>query len=293
MEQGMSGTSGTSGKGSARLWLLAVLAAVAFVGINQRLKLAPRQSVSVEIRVALPLFVQVAMAGGDRYLAANVSAIRALWTDNFKMKREEFAILAKVQEDVAWLNPGHEDNYYIAAAILPWYDEVDAAQRILARATVARRFDYQPAFYYAFNLLHFKGDAAGASAWMREAAEHLPEGQDRLQMQNLAAIWLDRAGDLDLAIRVVEAMARQSNRSDFRRYLEQRVVRLQMLRELRAAAAAYRQRVGSPPAKLDDLLKAGLIAEIPKVPFGFGFDIDKQGQVVLRNLPPEKPEGKR
>jgi hypothetical protein len=194
MEQGMLGTSGTSGKGSARLWLLAVLAAVAFVGINQRLKLAPRQSVSVEIRVALPLFVQVAMAGGDRYLAANASAIRALWTDNFKMKREEFAILAKVQEDVAWLNPGHEDNYYIAAAILPWYDEVDAAQRILARATVARRFDYQPAFYYAFNLLHFKGDAAGASAWMREAAEHLPEGQDRLQMQNLAAIWLDRAG---------------------------------------------------------------------------------------------------
>jgi hypothetical protein len=88
-------------------------------------------------------------------------------------------------------------------------------------------------------------------------------------------------------------MSRQSNRSDFRRYLEQRVVRLQMLRELRVAAAAYRQRVGSPPATLDDLIKAGLIAEIPKVPFGFGFAIDKQGQVVLRNLPPEKPEGKR
>lgn len=278
---------------SARLGLLALLAAMAFVATNQRLKLAPRQTVSVEMQVALPLFVQVAMTGGDRFLAANIAAIRALWTDNFKMKREEFAILAKVQEDVAWLNPGHEDNYYIATAILPWNDEVDAAQRILARATLARRFDYQPAFYYAFNLLHFKGDAAGASAWMREAAEHLPEGQDRLQMQNLAAIWLDRAGDLDLAIRVVEAMARQSNRVDFRRYLEQRVVRLQMLRELRAAAAGYRQRFGRAPATLDELVTSGLVTEIPKVPFGFGFAIDKQGQVILRNTPPEKPEGRR
>lgn len=274
---------------SARLWLLAILAAMAFVATNQRLKLAPRQTVSVEIQVALPLFVQVAMTGGDRFLAANIAAIRALWTDNFKMKREEFRILAKVQEDVSWLNPGHEDNYYIATAILPWNDEVDAAQRILARATLARRFDYQPAFYYAFNLLHFKGDAAGASAWMREAAEHLPEGQDRLQMQNLAAIWLDRAGDLDLAIGVVEAMAKQSGRVDFRRYLEQRVVRLRMLRELRAAAATHRQRFGRPPATLDELVKAGIIAEVPKVPFGFGFAIDPQGQVVLRNSPPTAP----
>lgn len=277
--------TGALGK-SAKLWLVAILAATAFVAMNQRLKLAPRQIVSIEMQVALPLFVQVAMTGGDRFLAANIAAIRALWVDNFKMQRDEFRILAKVQEDVSWLNPGHEDNYYIATAILPWNDEVDAAQRILARATLARRFDFQPAFYYAFNLLHFKGDAAGASAWMREAAEHLPEGQDRLQMQNLAAIWLDRAGDLDLAIRVVEAMAKQSNRADFRRYLEQRVVRLKMLRELRAAAAIYRQRFGRPPATLEELVTAGIVAAIPKVPFGFGFAIDKQGQVVLSNSPP-------
>ena len=282
------GTTGRLGR-TARLWLLAILAATAFVVMNQRLKLAPRQSVSVEMRVALPLFVQVAMTGGDRFLAANISAIRALWTDNFKMQRDEFAILAKVQEDVSWLNPGHEDNYYIATAILPWNDEVDAAQRILARANLARRFDYQPAFYYAFNLLHFKGDAAGASAWMREAAEHLPEGQDRLQMQNLAAIWLDRANDLNLAIGVVEGMAKQSSRGDFRRYLEQRVIRLKMLREMRIAAATYRQRFGRPPAAIEELVTSGIVAEIPKVPFGFGFAIDKQGQVVLRNSPPPAP----
>jgi hypothetical protein len=278
---------------NAKLWLVAILAAMVFVSSGQRLKLAPRQSVNVEMQVALPLFIQVAMAGGDRFLAANIAAIRALWVDNFKMQREEFKVLAKVQEDVSWLNPGHEDKYYIAAAILPWNGELDAAQRILARATLARRFDYHPAFYYAFHLLHFKGDAVGASNWMREAAEYLPEGNNRLQMQNLAAIWLDKADDLELAISVVGAMAKEANRGDFRRYLEQRVIRLQMLREMRAAAASYQQRFGRPITALTDLVASGIITELPKVPFGFGFAIDKQGQVVLQDSRPKAPERQR
>lgn len=282
--------SGTLGR-DARLWLVAGLAAMAFIVMTQRLKVAPRQVVNVEMQVALPLFVQVAMAGGDRFLAANIAAIRALWVDNFKMRRDEFRILAKLQEDVSWLNPGHEDNYYIAAAILPWNDEVDAAQNILARATLARRFDYQPAFYYAFNLLHFKGDAVGASNWMREAAGHLPDGNNRLQMQNLAAIWLDKANDLDLAIRVVAAMAKQVNREDFRRYLQQRVIRLKMLREMREAAAGYRQRFGRPISTPDDLVSSGMVTELPIDPFGFGFIVDKSGQLVFRNSPPVVPGG--
>lgn len=90
---------------NARLLLVTILAAMVFVPSAQRLKLAPRQSVNVEMQVALPLFVQVAMAAGDRFLAANIAAIRALWVDNFKMQKEEFKVLAKVQENVSWLNP--------------------------------------------------------------------------------------------------------------------------------------------------------------------------------------------
>lgn len=283
------GTRGTN----VRLWLVAVAAATVFVLSAQHFKQTPRQNVNVEMQVALPLFVQVAMAGGDRYLAANIAAVRALWVDNFKMQRDEFKILAKVQDDVSWLNPGHEDNYYIAAAILPWSGEVDAAQRILARATAVRRFDYQPAFYYGFNLLHFKGDAAGASAWMREAAEHLPEGDNRVQMQNLAAIWLDKVDDLQLAIGIVEAMAKQASRGDFRRYLDMRVTRLKMLRELRTAAASYQQSFGHSITTLSDLVDSKLVVQLPQDPFGFGFAIDKQGKIVLRNSPSQAPERQR
>lgn len=268
------------------MWLVALLCASAFVVSAERLKTVPRQSVTLELQVALPLFVQVFMTAGDRYLAANLAAIRALVVATDKMRPEDYRILGKIQEDASWLNPAHEDNYYTATAILPWNGELDAAQTILARATKARYFDYQPAFYYAFHLLHFKGDAVGASAWMREAAEKLPEGEERLIMQNLAARWMDRAQDTDLAIRIVEAMAQQARRKDFRAYLEQRVARLRALKQLRAAAERFREQSGRPLVKLQDLVDAGYVLAIPADPFGFGFDVDKRGQVVLRTSPP-------
>lgn len=268
-------------------WLAALLFAAIFVGAGERLKSVPRQNVALELQVALPLFVQVFMTAGDRYLAADLATIRALVVATDKMRPEDYRILAKVQKDASWLNPAHEDNYYIAAAILPWNGELDAAQTILARATKARYFDYQPAFYYAFNLLHFKGDAVGASEWIREAAEKLPDDDVRLLMQNLAARWMDRSQDVDLAIRIVEAMAQQAKRKDFRAYLEQRVARLRTLKQLRVAAEAFRQRFDHPLVKLSDLVDAGLVATIPSDPFGFGFDVDAQGRIALRTLPPD------
>ena len=269
--------------------LLALLLALSFAATAERLKSVPRQTVDLELQVALPLFVQVFMTAGDRYLAANLAAIRALVVATDKMRPEDYRILGKIQEDASWLNPAHEDNYYIATAILPWNGELDAAQTILARATKARYFDYQPAFYYAFHLLHFKGDAVGASAWLRAAAEKLPSDDERLVMQNMAARWIDRADDVDLAIRIVEAMARQARRKDFRAYLEQRVARLQSLKELRAAAGRYSERVGHPPLKLQDLVDSGLIAAIPADTFGFGFEFDEKGQIILRKTPPRSP----
>lgn len=272
-------------KVSLQLGMAIVLSAAIFVATASHLKSAPRQSVRPELQVALPLFVQVFMSMGDRYLAANIASIRALIVDTQKMSPDEFAILAKVQEDVSWLNPGHEDNYYIAAAVLPWVGQVDAAQRVLARASLARRYDYQPAFYYGFNQLHFRNDPAGASAWLREAATHLPEGGNRIQMQNLAAIWMDKTSDIDIAIKVVEALAAQSKRRDFKRYLDMRVQRLQVLKVLRTAASDYSQQHGRPPSRLQDLVDDSRISALPVDPFGFGYDLDTRGEVILRNSP--------
>ncbi|MEI7428959.1 MAG: hypothetical protein WCL27_00780 [Betaproteobacteria bacterium] len=257
--------------------LLLVLGALLFVGASVDLRQQKRINASAEIQVALPLFVQVVMAGGDRFLAANFGAIRALITETAKMHPDEYKILGKVQVDASWLNPAHEDNYYVASAVLPWSGQVDATQTVLRRASLARPFDYQPAFFYAFNLVHFNGEAAQAAEWLRNAAAKLTDDDERLMLENYAARWLDKADDLGIAIAVVESMARQAKRKDFRNYLQQRAQRLRGLLLLRQAASVFQQKNGHPLKSFEQLVDAGLIARIPVDPFGVGYALDSGG----------------
>lgn len=262
-----------------------VLGCAVFVFAQNRLPGIKRAQVNAEITIALPVFVQVVMAGGDRYLAASWAAIRALVTETSKMGPEDFRVLGLVQRDASWLNPAHEDNYYIATAILPWEGQVEAAQVVLRRATLARSYDYQPAFYYAFNLVHFLGDYLAASEWLRQAAPKLPKPDERLLLENFAARWLDRTQDVELAARIVDAMAAQAKRKDFADYLRVRAQRLRDLGVLRRAAIAYSDRYGKPLARLSELVSAGLVAKLPVDPFGFGFAVDPNGVPIVLNRP--------
>ncbi|MBK7018009.1 MAG: hypothetical protein IPH39_21275 [Sulfuritalea sp.] len=53
--------------------------------------------VSRELAVRLPLAAQVMLAGGDRYLAANMLGIRVLVVETFRMSPQEFDIQARLQ----------------------------------------------------------------------------------------------------------------------------------------------------------------------------------------------------
>ena len=263
------------------LALISICLAAFWLTGNHLVKL-PRNGVAREIEVVLPVWTQVLMTAGDRHLAANVAALRAVVVANEKMRPEEFDVLAKVQLDASWLNPAHEENYYTAAAILPWSGQLEAAQTILARATIARRFDYLPPFLYGFHIYHFKRDPLAAAIWLRDAAEHLPEDDNRLVLQNIAARWASSTTNLNVAIGVVQALSKQAERRDFRRYLERRVDRLRALQHLREAAERFRVSQGHAPATLDELVSKGYIDALPKDPFGLGFAIDARGEVNLK-----------
>ncbi|MDR1368035.1 MAG: hypothetical protein LBJ76_04895 [Candidatus Accumulibacter sp.] len=255
--------------------------ALAFTHSSALLWKEKRVDASPEIAVALPLFVQVLMSGGDRFLAANLGSVRTLIVESAKMRPEEYRILAKLQLDVSWLNPAHEDNYYTASAILPWNGEIDAAQTVLYRAALARPFDLQPPFYYAFNLVYFKNDPIAASEWLRRRAIRLPNAEERQLLENFAARWLDRANDLKLAVAVVESMAKQARRKDFREYLNLRARRLRDLISLREAANAFLKKNGHSAKSLGQLVSEGFIPTIPTDPLGAGFKLGSDGTPIF------------
>lgn len=260
-------------------WLLFALA---YWGAVRHLSGVPRSQSPSELLVSLPKSAQVLLAGGDRHLAANLSGFRVLVAATSRMGPEDYAVQARLQQDISWFNPAHEDNYYIAAAILPWNGNLAAAQQVLRRAAAVRMNDWQPAFYLGFHYYHFLKDPAEGARWLLAGVPRASSQQDRWSLENLAAQWLEKGYKTATAAAMVDAMAESTPAGAFRNYLKVRAKRLHDLARLRELAIAYRERNGRPLVTLEDLAAAGMIASIPTDPLGIGFSLDGDGLPVFR-----------
>ena len=262
---------------------LGVLSVLVYGFAQHRLSALTRATAAPELLISLPRFAQVLMAGGDRYLAANLAGFRVLVADTGRMRSEDYAVQAKLQRDIAWFNPVHEDNYYIGAAILPWNGELDAAQYVLRRASDARTFDWYPLFHYGFLFYHFRKDPATGAQWLLKGVPRVSNQQDAWALQNVAAAWIEKGYQTVNAATMVDAMAADSPPGAFRNYLQVRARRLRDLAALQDAATLFQARQGRSVKKLEELVSAGLIAELPKDPLGFGFGLDAAGRPILNS----------
>ncbi|MBL8398829.1 MAG: hypothetical protein JNL84_11915 [Candidatus Accumulibacter sp.] len=269
---------------STALPLLLCLAV--YILAQQRLTGRTVALASPELLISLPRFAQVLLAGGDRHLAANLAGFRVLVADTGRMKAEDYAVQGRLQRDIAWFNPVHEDNFYIGAAILPWNGQVDAAQYVLAKASAARVFDWYPLFHYAFIHYHFRKDPVTGARYLLEAVPRATSPQDQWALQSLAAAWIEKGYNTASAAGMVRAMAANTPPGGFRRYLEGRAQRLQDLVALQEAAARFTERHGRRPGRLQELVDNGLIAAIPADPFGYGFGLDASGWPILNTQAP-------
>ena len=236
---------------------------------------------SRELVVRLPLVFQIAMAAGDKYLAANLSGFRILVSETYRMGPDELQVQAQLQRDVSWFNPAHEDNYYIAAAILSVPELMPAAQYILRRAADARPDDWQPLFYLGFNKYFFEKDPIGGAQVLLEAVPRMRDEAESWTMQNLAARWIERGYSAGDAAQLVGRMADNASPGKFKRYLNHRAQRLRDLAALQALTQRYREIHGQPLTDLNQLVAAGLIERIPPDPFNRGYTLDEQGEPVF------------
>lgn len=261
--------------------LALVLAIAAYLAGVQHVRDLPRpKAAESTLSVAVPPLLQVALAGGDRYLAANMGVFRAVVAGTESLDPAGYAVLARVQQDVARLNPAHEDNYYIAQSILPWAGQVEAAQDILRRATVARPRDFLPPFFLGFNTFYFQHEPIAAARAMRAAADRV-SGEQRLALLNISAKYYEKSDDPAFAIGMIRGLAENSRSPALRQYLQLRIQRLEGLQALRAAAAEYRRRTDHPLRRLDDLVQARILDALPQDPLGQGYMLDPAGEPAL------------
>lgn len=198
----------------------------------------------------------------------------------FQLQPETYVALASVQRSAARLNPQHEDNYYTAAAILAWNEQVEAAQDILQRATDSRLQDPFPAFFHGFNRYYFEQDAVGGAQDLLVAASR-GRGGNQDAFTAIAAKWYEHANDASVALTVVNRLIESTRNKDLKRLLQARAQRLEGLILLQSAARKFQAERGERLAALDQLIAGGYVGAIPADPFGRGYGLDADGVPML------------
>lgn len=264
------------------LWAgsLCILAGLfAFTVVNT--KHYERQASPESFNVVLSPVVQMFMAGGDRFLAANVAVWRTTVFPLSSVNPESAQALAQAQLVASQLNPAHEDNYYTAQGILPWYGQVNVTRKILSTAAESRPQDFLPLFFLGFNAMHFEKKFTESGSYMERAASRM-RGLDKLKMQALAAKFYEKGDDPDFAIQIIRGMRDSTRSQPLKDHLQIRLIRLEMLQFLRAASSRFEAKFQRTPAKLEELVSSGVIENLPVDPMGVGFELSPKGVPVLK-----------
>lgn len=259
---------------------LFLFGAILYVAGINGLRAIPRLPLDERLQVVMPAYIQVVLAWGDRHLAANLGVFRAATLGANIRDSASYAVQAQIQQQASILNPRHEDNSYLAAAILPWEGQLEIAQWVLNRATESRDWDAWTPFYQGFNEYHFNknNELAGQLATL---ASDRAEGKNKRFFRIVAAKWLAKTADKDLAVALLKVLRDSTTDKDIRKQLDARIVQLQGLHTLQTAMELYTLINGQPTMRLTDLLENGYLITLPKDPFNYGYRVDEQGNVVI------------
>lgn len=260
------------------VWTGALLVALVIFSFSvSRLPEMRSRSAVPEGGVVLPPALQRIIYGGDSYLAANIESARILLSG--EPDREEYLdFFARLYRTIATLNPCHEDSIYLAAAFLPSGGAVDAATEVLNRAVQCRFWDPWAFFFQGFHLYFFVHDYTLAVGSIQRAAELTRDPATARMFRGIAISLKARSfDDTGAAIQYLKTEEKRASDQALKRALEKRIGRLQGLALLRDAQKRFEQRYGRAPDDPADLVKAGILKQLPVDPLGIGYEfVDKR-----------------
>jgi hypothetical protein len=239
----------------------------------------PNLSLPPSVVMAAPL--QVLLTAGDRFLAGNVSAIRAAASATI-VEAEIFRL--RSHEAASQLHPCHEDNYWIGNASLSWGGAETQGMELLKNATRCRYWDEWPPFFYGFNSHFFHNNVAEAQRGMDIAAER---SANNVAVFKTFSIMLTAGEikDTDLALEMLKKERDKATDKKLRESLNKRVSRLNGLIILREAHVQYEKRFKTSLIDPHELIKSGILEDFPIDPLQIGYDFrDNEFHLLERKI---------
>jgi len=186
------------------------------------------------------------------------------------------------------LDPYFQDPYYFGNAIFTWgAGAINDADVLLEKGMIARTWDWQLPFFLGFNKFYFLHDTKGGADDLLIAAKR-PGAWVGLPM--LAARLYSNTGRTENAIDFLEIFSRNENNAKIKVNYEIRLDALRRILDIEKAVSRYKLKMKKLPKDIHALVRSGILAEIPKDPYGGQFYLDKDGSVkTTSKLVPLRP----
>ena len=238
-----------------------------------------------QARAAPGLFASVSrrpeFAFGFRNVLADIA-----WLDgvqvmgNRKMTRWDYDRLYELLDVGSNFDPKFEIPYLLGGLVLgESTPHAQKALHVLGRGKEQFPADWRFPFYRGFTHYFSLGDAIAGGREMAEAAR-LPGSPAYLP--GLASRMLSEAREPEVAFALLAPIIRQESDPARRAVLERRIREMTVERDLQAlekAVESYREKMGTVPRALSDLVRAGILSGIPEEPNGGSYVIDRGGKV--------------
>lgn len=175
------------------------------------------------------------------------------------------------------LDPYFFDPYYFGQAQLTWgVNMIRETNQLLGKGTRYRDWDWMLPFFIGFNHFYFLHENDKASEYLMEASKR-PDAYPMLA--SLATRLAYKGKRTENAIMFIEQMFREEKDESVRKEFETRLEALKGILLLESAVNVYKDRFGIAPFSLNDLITAGIIAQLPEDPYGGEFYIDTDGNI--------------
>lgn len=221
-------------------------------------------------RVVISAPLLTALYGGDHFLAANLETIR-LSATGIEGGQADIYYLIRAHEVASTLNPCHEDNFYLANALLTWGGAVDEGAKILQRATECRYWDEVPPFFYGFNQFFFNHNTPEAQRSLEVAAKR--SSANAASFRGLAIMMeVGQIEEETVALKILRHEREKAEGAKLAAMLDKRIARLEGLAQLREAQRQYEEHMGIPLSHPNELIASGFLDKFPIDPLNRGYE---------------------
>jgi hypothetical protein len=175
------------------------------------------------------------------------------------------------------LDPYNMDAYYFAQSIMVWdVGQIKLANSLLEYGMKYRTWDWTLPYFTGFNYAFFLKDYNKAAQMYMRAGEL---SGSPISM-SLAGRYLQRAGKTEMAISYLSAMEKSARAPALRKTFQTRLQAFRVVLTIEKARDRFKAERGRLPERVDELVAAGYLKQMPVDPYGGSFYLEPDGAVA-------------